>query len=156
MSLLEAETVDCAYCKGTGKIIVPAEVETVEAYYYGCWQETGHYWHCGTKKGRSVAQRIGIDVYKVDTGFCPGAIPGSQSFSRSKVEGEAALHHINEWTILSFWDNSIDDRPGSHSTFIVFGTYDYTIMCTIAERQFPSVWKRFKFSLKLVEEKVHQ
>jgi hypothetical protein len=137
------------------------DVNAVEAYYYGCEDDTGHHWWArdGHWKGhRDIIARLpapSIGPYRVDQGFCPGAPAPSdrlQRWRRSKWRiGEAALHRVDGWTILSFWDNSIEKRPGGCSTFVAIGTHDYETMRAIAAAQFPSVWTRFKFELKLVE-----
>jgi hypothetical protein len=127
-------------------------VRDVEAYYYGCQNDTGHYWFAkdGEWMGRkSIIAKLpeSIGPYKVDGGFCPGAPKAHWGPS-----GHAAFHRVDGWSVLSFWDNSIEKRPGGCSTFVAKGTFHYATMREIAESQFPSVWKRFKFEIKLVEE----
>jgi hypothetical protein len=62
-------------------------------------------------------------------------------------EGRAALHHIFHWTVLSFWDRSVDPRPGSHSTFILFGILTFEAAVAKAKSEWPEVWKRYTFTV---------
>lgn len=158
IAMNEAREVPCPHCAGTGKKTIPPGIETVEAYYFGCQRESGHYFfHPDGKGGRSwdIERRVGPAIYpRIDSRFCPGAKQerGGYRQTRPEVEGEAALNHIEGWTILSFWDRSVDKRGGCNSNFVALGTHDYTTMRAIAATQFPSVWKRFKFEVRLVEE----
>jgi hypothetical protein len=148
--------VTCPHCRGSGQVTIPPEVETIEAYYFGCVRETCHYWFesklwnsPGYSAMENKFQRI---ARRIDGGFCPGAVEGkAYERTRQEREGEAHLHHVDGWTVLAFWDHSVDTRPGSNSNFVAKGTHDYATMCAIAEAQFPMVWKRFKFELKLIE-----
>jgi hypothetical protein len=153
--LLPARKIPCPHCKGSGEVAVPADIETIEAYYFGCWERSGHFWHSNKyTRERDIEARVGPGIAdRIDSGFCPGKIPG-EAYSRSRVEfeGEASLHHVDGWTILALWDRSIDHRGGCNSNFVVRGTHTYAVMCAIAEAQFPSVWHRFKFEIRLVEE----
>lgn len=111
--------------------------------YFGCWQgEPGH--DLRTPDGRRYSRLpFGyppkIEGRAVDMGFCP-AIGVSN--------GVAALRHVGEWTVLSFWDNSIDRRPGSHSTFISRGTLTFEQIVERSKAAFPDVWKRFTFEVR--------
>ena len=146
MSITEPTVVPCSHCKGTGSITLPPEIATVQAYYFGCQRESGHYWWrpdrlpYGTSS--HVAQTVGPNIHpKVDGGFCP----------KRDVQGNAKLTEIDGWTILSFWDNSIDTRKNSSSSFVAKGSYDFDAMQAIAREQFPRVWKRYAFEIVLVE-----
>ena len=147
MSLTESKVVPCSHCKGTGEITLPPEIATVQAYYFGCQQQSGHYWWrpdrlpCGSSS--HVQQAVGPSIHpKIDGGFCP----------KRDIQGNAKLTEIDGWTILSFWDNSIDKRGQSSSSFVAKGSYDFDGMLAIAEAQFPSVWKRYSFPIVLVDE----
>lgn len=156
MSLTEPTLVRCPHCMGSGEILIPPEVATVEAYYFGCRREAGHYWHFPehrTWNESTIPTAVGPKIHpKIDGGFCPGSIDG-ESYKRSRPEkqGEAALHHVDGWTVLSFWDNSVDARSNSSSSFVARGTWDYASMRAIAERQFARIWKRYTFDIVLIE-----
>lgn len=48
--------------------------------------------------------------YQIDGGFTP---------KEDLSEGAVALHHYPNYTIFGFHDNTVDRRPGSHSTFVL-------------------------------------
>lgn len=56
--------------------------------------------------------------------------------------------------IISFFDNSVDTRPGSNSTFVIPSAIpmDYAATEAEARRLFPEVWRRYKFTVKLVKD----
>jgi hypothetical protein len=153
-TMTQSHEAACPHCHGTGKVIVPSEVATIEAYYFGCQREAGHYWW--RKYGGhayDVEKIVGPNLHpRIDGGFCPGSVRGDPwKRTRPEIEGEAALHHVDGWTVLSFWDRSVDSRGASNSNFVARGARSYVIMRAIAEAQFPDVWKRFKFEVRLVE-----
>jgi hypothetical protein len=119
--------------------------DQVEAYYYGCKNDSGHYWFARDAEWRSTRDIIArlpspaIAPYKVDGGF----------LKPPQIEGEATLTHVEGWSVLSFWDRSIDRRYGSCSTFVARGSHAFVAMCAIAHEQFPSVWNRYKFEIRL-------
>lgn len=137
--------VPCAYCNGTGETEIPAEALTVETYYFGCLGEAGHYWH--VRGGRAIGYRFDDrfpESFYIDGKFCP--------HPRPEVEGECALHHVEGWTVLAWWDRSVDRRSGSNSAIVTKGTYDFTTMLEIGKAQFPSVMSRQRQPLTLVED----
>jgi hypothetical protein len=152
----ESHEATCPHCHGTGKVTVPPEVATVEAYYFGCQRTAGHHWWRPnrTDTAYDVRKIVGANVGDhIDGGFCPGAVRGDVwKRTRPETEGEAALHHVDGWTVLSFWDRSVDARGACNSNFVARGTHTYPIMCAIAEAQFPEVWNRYKFEVRLVED----
>jgi hypothetical protein len=155
LAMTQSHEAPCPHCYGSGKVTVPPEVATIEAYYFGCQRQAGHHWWRPNRTGTAhdVAKIVGPRVRDhIDGGFCPGAIKGNAwDRTRPEVEGEAALHHVDGWTVFSFWDRSVDERGACNSNFVARGTHAYPIMCAIAEAQFLDVWKRFKFEVRLVE-----
>lgn len=107
--------------------------------YFGCDDDTGHYFY-----GLGMVGRTDTDARRnfswIDGVLCP---PGDQR------EGLANLVHGNldhqPWTILAFWDRSVDSRPGSNSVFILPGTLNFPLAIDAARLAFPAVWKRFTF-----------
>lgn len=145
----------CPHCGGTGQITIPSDAKTAEVYYFGCRGQAGHYWfkpHGSMRHNQEPP--LGYDIVhgKIDSGFCPGSIPGdSYGRSRPEVEGEACLHHLPEWTILAWWDRSVDIRGGCNSNLVAKGHYSYADMIEIGKAQFPDVMSRQRVPLKLVE-----
>ena len=67
--------------------------------------------------------------------------------------GLALLHHKDGWTALAFWDFSGDSRPGSHSTFLVRGTYAFDEMLELCKAQWSGVFARIgsKFQVRQMQ-----
>lgn len=116
-----------------------------ESFYYGCWREAGHFlWTTG---GNTVYERspalpsdFPVKLHVLDGGFL--------GVGRDQTEGLAVLSHVAEWTILSFWDRSVDERGGCNSNFIMRGRLDFTRAVDVAKEKFPSIWRRFKFEVR--------
>ena len=150
--------IKCKDCGGAGAIDVPDELATLEAYYFGCWDDSGHYWHTSPLKqylpGRKIDERVPLQLRrgKIDSRFCPGVVDGENYKSRSEAVGEGRLTHVEGWTVLGWWDRSIDSRPGSNSNIVAMGTWDYTVMIAIADAQFPTILSRQRTPIVLVEE----
>lgn len=108
--------------------------------YFGCLGGTGHYYYatdgyrCSTREPwvRNPWSR------DIDTGLCP---------TNTREQGKAALHHEGNWTALAFWDNSVDHRGNSHSTFVVNCNLDFESMMHVCRSAFPQVFARFKFEV---------
>lgn len=127
---------------------------THDDLYFGCWgNQPGHDLRTpdGARHSRlPFGYPPKLDGIAVDMGFTPGVLDISKRPRDPGTipNGAAALHHVSEWTVLSFWDNSIDTRPGSHSTFISRGTLTFEGAVVRAKAAFPSVWKRFTFEVR--------
>jgi hypothetical protein len=108
-------------------------------YYFGCWQEAGHYLR--TPDGRTGEYALPHDfpfrVHTLDGGFLPPKLP--------ETEGRATLFHINGWTVMTFWDRSVDKRGACNSSFVFRGKLTFAEACALAADKFPSVWNRFQF-----------
>lgn len=125
--------------------------------YFGCIQRPGHYlWrpglHFSSREVKDKLERDGI-YPKCDGGFCPGVyydVRRPWRRPREQIEGLAKVTHLNGWTILSFWDRSVDSRGGSNSTFLEQGTLTFDEMVAKAKEVFPTIWARFKFEVKEV------
>lgn len=114
----------------------------MEIYYYGCYRDIGH----RMLQPRSLvcsqteleflhANPWGVEI---DGDLCP---PGVQ------WEGQALIHHKDGWTVLAFWDRSIDSRPNSNSNFLAKGIFDFEQMLALAREHFPEVISRFHFQI---------
>lgn len=112
---------------------------TPQFYYFGCIRDSGHYfWKSPINRGTNA---IGPWGFRIDGGLCP----------KSRVEGAAAITKLNGWTALSFWDNSVDRRPGSNSNFLTNEDLDFEGMIAKARVRFPQVIDRLPFSISLAE-----
>lgn len=110
------------------------------AFYFGCWREAGHYLF--TPSGRStysVPNDFPLPANYLDSGLLPPNLP--------ETEGRASLVHINGWTVISFWDRSVDKRGKCNSSFLFRGHFTFDEMCKLAAEKFPTIWNRFAFPI---------
>lgn len=116
-------------------------------FYFGCVFGAGHYLH--TPELRTTPRAGPFTSTTLDTPFCPGMTPDSSGRTPDEQpEGVARLTHAEGWTVLSFWDRSIDNRRGSHSTYAIEGTHVYAEAVRLARAAFPRVWARYKFEVR--------
>lgn len=59
-----------------------------------------------------------------------------------EVQGRYAAHHVHGWTLVGWWDRSVDHRPGSNSLFLVEGVRWAPAALAVAGCAFPSVVAR--------------
>src|SRR4051794_21605890 len=118
--------------------------------YNGCHERVGHFFFAPGMRSESFWDRDAYqlnrrELCKLDAGFAP---------QNTFAQGEAWFHvgNVNgvKYMVISFWDNSIDSRPGSHSTFLILGEplcfNDAIAKC---REMFKEVFVRFKFEVKL-------
>jgi len=129
-----------------------------QVYYFGCIKDPGHHlWALDTESlSRSERERvIPSDLWdKIDCWFAPNLNENTAVLPKPihQSQGHAKLTHYDESaTILSFWDRSVDHRPGSHSTFIASGIHTFEQMMLLTKEAFPKVWSRFGFVVMLAE-----
>lgn len=125
-------------------------------YYYGPYKESGHFFF--GEGGRLVLreERQGIpwqerEIDGILQPGCPDPKDRLKRRTRPMVEGEALLHHKNGWTAVSFWDSSVDTRPGCNSTYIAEGDFSFPEMVEMAKERFAERWSRMKFQVRLLE-----
>lgn len=125
----------------------------IEHFYFGCYRETGHYLFAsrghGIQKVHSSSSLLPVDFPclsgMLDGGFLP---PNLQ-----QAQGRASFCHLNGWTIIAFWDRSVDSRGKSHSTFLMRGIFEFEMAKSLSVEAFPEIWKRFTFPVFLPEVK---
>lgn len=109
-----------------------------QIFYFGCMGQAGHYLFGPEGMGRVYPGKefstcFGEDGRKLDTPFCP---------PMDWPAGKFVVMTKTIWTIVSWWDYSVDSRPGSHSTFIFTGYDSLEEFWKEAKEQFPSVFNR--------------
>lgn len=77
----------------------------------------------------------------LDGGLCP---------KWDMAEGSALLHHRDGWTALSFWDQSVDLRPGGASTFLAEAVLTFNEILKLALKHFAEVTDSLRFDIRLV------
>lgn len=125
-----------------------------QSYYFGCGRESGHYWWPPSASpflNAKVNRLMGPGAGK--PGTCPwgwevdGAVQPKKTWN-----GPCRLHHKDGWTLLGWWDNSVDNRPGSCSAFAHEGTLTFDEMKVLFQKNFPWAHERLLRELTLVEE----
>ena len=111
-----------------------------DAFYFGCVGTSGHYLH--TPDLRTASRAGPFTPAMLDTHYCPNPA------TREQPEGVARLTHFDGWTVLAFWDRSVDTRGNSHSTFVLRGTHAYDDAVRLAREAFPRVWSRYTFTVR--------
>lgn len=107
---------------------------TKQIFYFGCIDRSGHalFGPGETPVRYGQLDRDFGSVGRLDGTFCPTEIGG----------GKFTISTRPPWTIISWWDNSVDTRPGSHSTFIFQGYDSLGEFWWDAREKFPSVFAR--------------
>ena len=113
--------------------------------YFGCANDSGHFLYDG--EWDKVAWRD----YKTVHPF-GDAIDGEFTPLGLVIEGSPALHHTKGWTVLAWWDNSVDGRPGSHATFLAEGTWTFDQMLAEAKAKYPRTMARQRRPIVLAKE----
>ncbi len=123
-------------------LMVDLNIGKDQAWYFGADGGKGHYLrgHRGQSQ-EAIPKDFPCRVGVLDTGFLPPA--------EEQIEGRATLATLNGWTVMAFWDRSVDTRRGSNSAFCIRGTHTFDEMVGIAKECFPAVWNRFKFEVRL-------
>lgn len=118
-------------------------------YYFGPWDQAGHHMRArGIPADLEERRAISGFTYtnpwgtKIDGGLCP---------KDTGEEGRALVHHRNGWTALSFWDYSVDTRPGSNSTYLAEGEFTFEEMVAMAKEHFAYRWNKMAFEVRLAE-----
>lgn len=131
----------------------------VTAYYFGCWRSLGHYlWNRGTdghpySASRDERRLLGGPTFSREPE--PPVIPWGYSLDggllkdKSLRQGEAVVERRDGWTAVSFWDRSVDSRPGSSSTFVFDAELDDDAALATARELFPPIFARFDFPVLL-------
>lgn len=130
--------------------------------YLGCWDRSGHYLH--TYEGRPVGwdsrDWLPFPYEQLDGGrFQPFRVIDSSWTERSgqvhykgpQDEGVGRLTIVDGWTILGFWDRSVDTRGGSCGAFVAIGVHDFEEMKWLAAGYFPKIAARVKLSAMTLE-----
>jgi hypothetical protein len=130
----------------------------MKIFYFGCVEQAGHYlWVPGPRSAYRESTPWGANApwgaNGIDGMLAPHENPRCGYLTKgygcdcSQREGVAAIHYKDGWTAISFWDRSVDTRPGCNSTFLADGNYTFEEMLAHAQNYFPSVMERFAFKI---------
>jgi hypothetical protein len=116
------------------------------SFYHGCGDDTGHYLF-EEGRGRLCAVNANIPsdfpvcLHILDAGLLPPNLP--------QEEGLATVAYVNGWTILAFWDRSVDKRGNSNSAFVLPGQIlNFATVLRLSRERFPWVFERIKFDVR--------
>lgn len=120
--------------------------------YLGPLKESGHLMFYET--GEEIPYREGDKLCPWRYNDIDGTLQPGQTLWRghwvsrgSWKQGEAVIHHKDGWTALSFWDSTIDTRPGCSSTYIAKGTFTFEQMVEMAKARFSERWNKMRFQV---------
>lgn len=115
-----------------------------EMIYFGCVSDVGHGLHNsdGSRLDRHERNLLPFGESLLDTGLLKN-VPQEQGLGTISV--------IRGWTIFSFWDRSVDDRPNSNSAIICHAVLDYCEIMRRYREQLPWLYERVssKFNIRL-------
>ena len=129
--------------------------------FFGCWGEAGHYLRDVQGREPRLASPQGPVRWRdfipwgtrIDGGLAPRTNGGGQA-----TEGLAAFHQNTAWVgcpgeivwcAISWWDNSVDSRPGSSATFLADHRCSPAELLAEAREAFPEVFARLKYEVQL-------
>lgn len=111
--------------------------------YFGAWSsdQVGHYlYQPGGDRSSRTERYLPFRATILDAGLLPQSGEATEGLFRRNV--------INGWTVLSFWDRSADNRPGSNSSFLIEGDVSAADGLDAARKAFPECFARFEFDLR--------
>lgn len=134
---------------------VKVPLDSDRVLYFGCWtsndgrSEGGHYLVNRFNQGVHERQHSWIAPFqrRIDGVYCPYARKDHEYADGPQIEGAACLHHVHGWTVLAFWDRSVDKRGGSNSALLAPGEHSFDDMVELFQRFYPQIWARFKFKV---------
>jgi hypothetical protein len=108
-----------------------------DVLFWGCYRRAGHFLY--GRGLRSVNH----------TGLLPASLQPMRLDAQlapkdpKQREGRARLHHLDGWTVIAWWDRSVDERMGSNSALLVRGTHSFGAVLLAAADAFPELLPRF-------------
>lgn len=115
-----------------------------ECFYFGCHREAGHYLF--DEQGRHASRRGELSLpfrYSIlDSGLLPQG--------DAQEQGAATIVLFPAWTVISFWDRSVDKRGGCNSAFVLPGQMTFDEAIAVSKEKFPWVWSRLTFEVRRV------
>lgn len=127
------------------------EQQPMDAYYYGCGNDSGHYWWAPNDRPdpllnayktpedrmRPLGSPFGVEV---DCGVQPKTEPYQH-------QGPCRIETRDGWTVMAWWDRSVDKRYNSCSAFVHRGEHAFPEMLKLLKSEFPWVFNRLRFEL---------
>jgi hypothetical protein len=114
----------------------PAFIVNANVLYFGCIGGSGHYLHDKLNPQR-----------RYDSTPWGNSLDGA--LDPQDQQGVAMLSRREGWTAIGWSDRTVDSRPGSHSVFLVEAEVTAEQLLQAAKEQWPQVFSRFRFPIKL-------
>jgi hypothetical protein len=124
-------------------------------YYYGPLERPGHHFFYENGMSLSHDERALIPwkEWEIDGKLQPGCWCDRGHWEHGQEnEGEALLHQKDGWTLISFWDRTIDHRFACNSSYIAKGIFTFEQMVELAKVRFAERWNKMKFEVRLSSE----
>jgi hypothetical protein len=118
-------------------------------WFNGCRMQSGHFLH-GPKSDALDYTTIGHTLGKWPDG---GFAPCDRLTGGYEVEHKAMITWTKGYTVVAFWDRSIDRRHASNSCFIADQILSFSEMIPFCEEAFPEVFKRYGAGLDYINGK---
>ena len=110
-------------------------------HYFGCIGGPGHYLF-ESHEGQAIS------CYRKPYNFWMERLDGVLAPQGPKeVQGPTARHEMHGYTVLSFWDRSVDKRGACNSILFVPGIMPFVEALGKAREAFPEIFARLKFDL---------
>ena len=111
----------------------------MDVYYFGCLDDRGGH-IAGEAEGKVLRRSQMRDIIERTDGLFPPL--GFED------EGVICRHFVHEFTVIAWWDRSIDTRGASNSAFWVQGEHTTEEALEIARQRFPTVFGRLTYELR--------
>ncbi len=119
-----------------------------DKFYFGCFENKGHYFfNEKMNKYFELDSGFPFNTGEIDTFFLKDILFKEHGKSILEKQGESIITHKHGWTVLSFWDRSVDSRYGSNSNFFIKGIFTFDEMLEQCKSTFPKIFSRFKFDV---------
>ncbi len=117
------------------------DTSKIDFFFFGRRDEPGHGCHCPKTGNFSYYHRPDPFGSNLDSGYAP---------KDSAVQFRCSLVQKDGWTLIAFWDNTIDKRGKSNAAFVAKGLLSFDEILEKAETSCPRLFeKRFKEKLTL-------
>lgn len=126
-------------------------------FYFGPWDQPGHYLVDESGYGVRSENRGSFPWHEMGYGGKPHIDGNLQPRGKASQyanhrgpelpQGVAALHHLDGWTALCFWDRSVDTRGACNSNYFAEGTFTFEQMVEMAKSRFAHRWNKMKFAV---------
>lgn len=106
-----------------------------EVLYFGCLRAVGHFLH------RTLNREVRFECQPWRNNLDGGLL---DSLPR-QTEGVVVTAKKDGWTVIAFWDRSVDSRGNSNSAFLIQGDVTAEELLELARNQWPEVFSRPRF-----------